>query len=306
MVDYAVSVGGTGITATTLQTTGQNYFVIRDGANTLKLATSRANALAGTAIDITAIGSGIHTLYGSKLQNSMGAASGYSGGTGAVSRVTINGEDGSVITSTTLQSIATKALMANSGAMVTYSAKAIDIQKNAQALTDNASLTDASQKLTEIAVSDGSVASKKSISLSMDKYAALRTLFRAGMINPVGGGNNTPSNYAFTVTGASYLDSTKSGDITANIGRTTNLDGAAGNTLQDDKNVASFFITNLAKTDITSLNALRDLLSQSKLKTVTTNSQSGTNWLDSQKTNLASYLSNISSGVDKAKLKITV
>jgi hypothetical protein len=304
MVDYDVGVGGTGITNTTLQATGQNYFVIRDSATTIKLASSRADALAGTAINITAIGSGTQTFFSSKLQNSMGAASGYNGGTGSVSRVTINGEDGSVITSTTLESIATKAKMANSGANVTYSAKAIDIQKNAQALTDNAGLA-TGKKLTEIVVSDGSVASKKSISLSMDKYAALRSLFRAGVINPVGGGNNTPSNYAFTVTGASYLDSTKSGDITANT-NTTNLDGGTGNTLQDDKNVSSFFVTNLAKTDITSLNALRDFLSQSKLKTATTTSPSGTTWSDLQKSNLTSYLSNISSGVDKAKLKTIV
>lgn len=39
-----------------------DYFVIRTGANTFKLATSRANALAGIAIDITSNGTGTHTL----------------------------------------------------------------------------------------------------------------------------------------------------------------------------------------------------------------------------------------------------
>lgn len=41
------------------------YFAIRLGTDTLKLATSSANALAGTAIDITDAGTGTHTLeYG--------------------------------------------------------------------------------------------------------------------------------------------------------------------------------------------------------------------------------------------------
>lgn len=39
-----------------------DYWVIRVDANTVKLATSSANALAGTAIDITAAGSGTHIL----------------------------------------------------------------------------------------------------------------------------------------------------------------------------------------------------------------------------------------------------
>lgn len=39
-----------------------DYFVIRASATTIKLATSLANAVAGTAIDITAQGSGTHTL----------------------------------------------------------------------------------------------------------------------------------------------------------------------------------------------------------------------------------------------------
>lgn len=39
-----------------------DYFVIRASATTIKLASTLANALAGTAIDITAAGSGTHTL----------------------------------------------------------------------------------------------------------------------------------------------------------------------------------------------------------------------------------------------------
>jgi hypothetical protein len=41
---------------------GTDYFVIKTGANTFKLATTRALALAGTAIDITSAGTGTHTL----------------------------------------------------------------------------------------------------------------------------------------------------------------------------------------------------------------------------------------------------
>lgn len=39
-----------------------DYYVIRDSGTTIKLASSLANAVAGTSIDITAAGSGTHTL----------------------------------------------------------------------------------------------------------------------------------------------------------------------------------------------------------------------------------------------------
>jgi hypothetical protein len=41
---------------------GTDYFAIKTGANTFKLATTRALALAGIAIDITSAGTGTHTL----------------------------------------------------------------------------------------------------------------------------------------------------------------------------------------------------------------------------------------------------
>lgn len=44
-----------------------DYFVIRVSADTLQLATSLANALAGTAIDITDTGTGTHTLTATAL-----------------------------------------------------------------------------------------------------------------------------------------------------------------------------------------------------------------------------------------------
>lgn len=44
--------------------TSTDYYWIRTGANTGKLATTRANAIAGTAIDITSAGTGTHTAAG--------------------------------------------------------------------------------------------------------------------------------------------------------------------------------------------------------------------------------------------------
>lgn len=52
----------TGTTTGTGLASGGNVFVIFDTENTIKLATSTANASAGTAIDITAAGSGTQTL----------------------------------------------------------------------------------------------------------------------------------------------------------------------------------------------------------------------------------------------------
>ncbi len=43
---------------------GGNYYLISTGSGTFKLATTMANALAGTAVDITLAGSGNHTIYG--------------------------------------------------------------------------------------------------------------------------------------------------------------------------------------------------------------------------------------------------
>lgn len=44
-----------------------NYWIIKIDADTFKLATSAANALAGTAVDITDTGTGVHTLTPSAI-----------------------------------------------------------------------------------------------------------------------------------------------------------------------------------------------------------------------------------------------
>lgn len=53
-----------------------DYYVIRVSATTIKLATSLANAIAGTAIDITAAGSGTHTLTHSLTVRAIGEKGG--------------------------------------------------------------------------------------------------------------------------------------------------------------------------------------------------------------------------------------
>lgn len=72
-------------TAVVLTTTGTlptglslatTYYVIRTSATTIKLATSLANAVAGTAIDITAQGSGTHTATVTYSARTLGAIGG--------------------------------------------------------------------------------------------------------------------------------------------------------------------------------------------------------------------------------------
>jgi microcystin-dependent protein len=66
---------GTGVAPTGLAFS-TTYYVINVSATTIKLATSVANAVAGTAIDITGAGSGTNTLTVSYTNNSVGAKGG--------------------------------------------------------------------------------------------------------------------------------------------------------------------------------------------------------------------------------------
>lgn len=61
---YATGLKAALTTGTTLPTglSATDYWVIKVDANTIKLATSAANAIAGTAVDITGDGAGTHTL----------------------------------------------------------------------------------------------------------------------------------------------------------------------------------------------------------------------------------------------------
>jgi hypothetical protein len=244
----------------------------------------------------------------------MSAVGRYKGNTGTVERVTIAGSG--VISTTDLDSIAAKVKNGGGaaggyGTKMTYSAKAIEVQGNIQALYDNMTKVNGTA-VNEIVVSDGTIAGKKTINLTIGQYNEMFDAFSKGVTNPVvaAGGNaaTAPTNYAFNVTGAAYTDSKKAGvavNIVNNAGVTRTL------SLQDDKNVASFSLIGLNKASVgastvTSLDQLRDLLSQSKLKLVQTNSQSANNWLLSEKTNLKTWLSNIGSNVDRNKLKVVV
>lgn len=71
----AVVITTTGAVPTGL-TAGNTYYVIRASATTIKLASSRANAVAGTAIDLTAQGSGTNTLTVTYTNHSLAAKGG--------------------------------------------------------------------------------------------------------------------------------------------------------------------------------------------------------------------------------------
>jgi hypothetical protein len=304
------------------------YYVGKVDTSHFVLFDTRAAALAGNndpatagvhlmQLDVTSAGHSLqnsgHSFTTSNIDKSMSAVGRYNANTGNVERVTIAGAG--LISTTDLDSIAEKVKNGGGaaggyGTKMTYSAKAIDIQSNMQALYDNMTKVGGTP-MSEIVVADGVINGKKTLNISIGQYNEMFDAFSKGVTNAIVGGNaDTPTNYAFNVTGAAYADSKKAGQTGISI---TNNSAVTRNTaLQDDKNVASFSIvgldqpTNGAGTGVTSLIALRDLLSQSKLKTVLTNSQSANNWSLADKTLLKTWVSNIGSNSDKNKLKVVV
>jgi hypothetical protein len=287
-------------TVPTNMATATPYYVGKRTNGTFVLFDTKANALAANlASDAAAIASTGAILAGtngtgtadklstSTLFNAMKSVAAFNGNTGTAARVTIAGNGAT--TAANIANITAKAILGNANAQFTYAAKAIDIQKNIQALYDNNTAGVGTTALTEIVVTDGNAISKKSIVLSMLQYGQLKDEFSNGVTNPLND-ITAPTNYAFTVTGAAFSDSPK-----AQVG-----------SLQNDKNVATFFLTNVTKSNIATLDNLRDMLSQSKLKTAITESLSANSWSVAEKANLATLTKQISSGVDKAKLKITV
>jgi hypothetical protein len=321
-VYYTKTSGGASVGLTDKTT----YYVSKVDGDNFTLFDTRAHALAGNnaqgatgLIDLdTSTGSngyahGVHSFTTSDIDKAMSAVGRYSTATGNVERVTIAGAG--LISTTDLDSIAEKVKNGGGaaggyGTKMTYSAKAIDIQGNMQALYDNMTKVGGTP-MSEIVVADGVINGKKTLNISIGQYNEMFDAFSKGVTNAIVGGNaDTPTNYAFNVTGAAYADSKKAGQTGISI---TNNSAVTRNTaLQDDKNVASFSIvgldqpTNGAGTGVTSLIALRDLLSQSKLKTVLTNSQSANNWSLADKTLLKTWVSNIGSNSDKNKLKVVV
>lgn len=99
-----------------------DYFVIRLSATTIKLATTLANAVAGTAIDITSQGTGTHTLTHTLTARAVGDRGGEEAHANLVSemaahrhRVYGNGDGGGAV-STGLGDSSSRSVMGNTNA----------------------------------------------------------------------------------------------------------------------------------------------------------------------------------------------
>ncbi|QWD96001.1 hypothetical protein [Polynucleobacter sp. MG-6-Vaara-E2] len=303
-ITYNVNIGGTAYAGLT---TGTTYFVGKLDANNFVLYDTKAKALAAhlnsqasayadtnsyiqvgvtaTASINTASNASTHSFSASSLDKAMSAIGRLNNGAGNVTRVTLLG-DGTE-SSTTLGSIAAKVLRANANADVTYSAKAVNIQNNLQALYDNVHSTDPTvKKLTEIVVSDGTANSKKGFSVTEAVYTALKTVFANGVDNlATANGLSTPQNknYSFNVSGVAF-------------------NAATPDTYQQDVNVSGYSITGASYSTMdpvnTPLNIVK-VLGQSKMKSITTAALSA-----SQKADILSVVNSIGSPVDRAKMKI--
>lgn len=74
-----------------------DYFVIRVSATTIKLAATLANAVAGTAIDLTAQGSGTHTLTHTLTARAIGDKGGEEVHANTVAEMPVHNHSGSLI-----------------------------------------------------------------------------------------------------------------------------------------------------------------------------------------------------------------
>jgi hypothetical protein len=256
-------------------------------ANLTTQATAFANA-PGTGIYLAVNGTGTpsavgdHTFTASTLDKAISKVGKFMDNTGTVSRVTIAGSG--TISATTLDDIATKALRGNSAAQVTYSAKAVDVQNNLQALYDNQTTT-AAKKLTEIVVTDGTSTGKKQIQMTQAFYTSLNAKFTRGVDQ---GGTTVNKNYAYNITNAAF-------------------DSANPTALQNDVNVSSYSVVGATNANLTGFagggaagDYLRIALGQSKLKTLT--SVSGLT--STERATISTLLNSIGSNTDRAKLKM--
>ena len=290
-VTYSVASGQTGITELT---NGATYYVGRTAQNTFVLFDTQNAALTADLTSLTTAATGGAKVFGtgntatasnlsftnSTLDNTMSGVARFKDNTGVVGRVTIKG-DNSAITSTTLNDIATKALRGATNATtvdVAYAAKAVQISSNLQALYDNKTVTTASH-LTEIVVTDGTVTGKKGFSMSQAFYTALSPLFTNGVDHVLGGTNN--KNYSYTVTGAA-------------------AEMANPSALQADVNVASYNITGVSFPTLNNSANLVALLSNSKLRSVTTAPITDA----ADRRTITNLVNQIGNPVDRAKLKI--
>jgi len=207
------------------------------------------------------------------------------GDTAKVGRVTIKGFG--EVTALELSDISKKANAgSNSVAQITYSAKAVDIQNNMQALYDNQHAANMTS-ITEIVVNDGTSKGKKALTLSDTYFQVLRDIFKEGVDKHESPTPVLAKNYTFNVTGADYSR------------LTTPLSGAPL-ALQDEIDVGSFAITGVQASDLKVSSAQLAIdLGKSKLKTMTS---AGINSVD--RSIIQGLLSSVGSGPDRAKLKL--
>jgi hypothetical protein len=307
-VKYTVAEGGTAYTGLTA---GNSYYVGKLSDDKFVLYDTRAKALAadlttqasaftnaggtGAYIDLTAAGTLAQSFTKSGLSNIMGSVNGFRDNTGSVGRVTIKGTG--AITANTLTNITSKIKAGNAAAQATYSAKAVDILNNLTALYENqtAALGNATTKLNEIVVNDGTTTGKKGITLSETYLTALDSIFKEG-VDQAGAVKN--KNYTFNVTDASF-DNTEALQLNANVGAYA----VTGATYDQIRNNDAGRVTRLSAPNNIAVDPDKTLaleLGRSKLKTMTT-----VGVTDTERAVINQLLFALGSGPDRAKLKIT-
>jgi len=291
-VTFSVATGGTKLTELSI---GGTYYVGKVDNDNFVLFDTRAHAKSADYSSVALLSGSSGAITYATGNTGAGAAQKFSvtnlsktisdvnrlnGATSEVGRVTIKGFG--VVTALDLSDIAAKVKAgSDSVAQTTYSAKAIDIQNNMQALYDNqhaANMTGVS----EIVVNDGTSKGKKALTLSDTYFQVLKSIFKEGVDkheNPV---PVLAKNYTFNVTGASY----------------SKISGA-GN-LQDEMDVGSFAVVGATAANL-SVDAitLASDLGKSKLKTLTSEGVTSV-----ERATIQSLLNSVGSGPDRAKLKL--
>jgi hypothetical protein len=212
---------------------------------------------------------------GANITAAVGYANAWNSGAGTVSKIIIEG-NGSLVTKTDLDTIKSLALDQTPAAInVAYSGKALDVQKNLGALVENISGATAANRLDQIIVTDGNIASKKQFGVTYSQWSTLNSRFTAGQAI------STNTNYSFMVSGVA-----------------TNASGTGdAATMQSNAKVSSFTVKDVPAGLTTT--HLTTLLGNSKLKNATIISGMATDDV----TSLRTALSAVSSNVDRAKLK---
>jgi hypothetical protein len=267
--DVAAKVGAINVTKATLAQVGQ-----------LNTAITVDTTYATTKIGDIAISDSMEKLTasaGANITTAIGLVNALHGGTGTVSKITIEG-NGSLVKKTDLDTIKSLALDGASAAInVAYSGKALDIQKNLGALVENISGATPANRLNQITVTDGSYASKKQFNMTYSQYGTVQGAFTAGQVS------STNSNYGYILSAVT----------------TNNAGLGAAQTMQANEKVSSFSVTGVSAVAAKDKDVLTTLLGYSKLKTATIASGISSDDIALSRT----ALSRVASNVDRAKLK---